>query len=149
MDNDKEIDIKELIIKIASLSPTEKPHAIALLSTLGIDLTLVNSNLTGTEVSGFIFEKEFHHADSHKAVFIAILEIMLRKYPHKAELLFEIKGTTKVYFSNNPADFRHSYEQLRGSGIYADTNENAKQLNLRCQKVLQKFGVDPRDLIIL
>ena len=84
-----------------------------------------------------------------KDVFLKIMHILLRDYPEKREVIFTIRGRTKKYFSTNPSDFTNVYEKIKGTNIYVDTNENAPQLNRRCQRLLQKFGIDPDSLIII
>ena len=127
----------------------EKELALSLFAKIGIDLTTRNNELTGTNVGGFIFQNKTHPADSHKDVFLKLTHILLRDYPEKKEVVFKIQGRTKKYFSTNPADFKHGYEKIRSTNIYVDTNENAPQLNRRCQRLLQAFGVDPNNLIII
>ena len=131
------------------MPPEERKHATSILSNIGIDISQRKSELTGTGVAGFFFENRFYEADSHKAVFLKIVEIVLWKYADQEEKIFEIKGTKKKYFSMDAHDFTQRHEQVNGTRIYADTNDNAAQLNRRCQRVLQKFGIDPSLLLII
>lgn len=134
---------------LGKMSDQEKELALSLLANIGIDLTKRKGELTGTHVGGFIFQNKTHQADSHKDVFLKIIHILLRDYPEKREVIFTIQGRTKKYFSTNPSDFTHGYEKIKGTNIYVDTNENAAQLNRRCQRLLQTFGIDPDSLIII
>jgi hypothetical protein len=134
---------------LGKMSEEEKEAALSLLAKIGIDLTKRKGELTGSQVCGFIFQNKTHGADSHKDVFLKLTDFLLRNYPDKREVVFSIKGTKKKYFSTNPSDFKHGYEKIRGTNIYVDTNENAAQLNRRCQRLLQAFGFDPDELLIL
>ncbi|MBW1965937.1 MAG: hypothetical protein JRI48_00885 [Deltaproteobacteria bacterium] len=141
--------IAELRSRVESLPPEDKERALNLLTELDIDLSKRNDNLTGTGVSGFIFENRFYKAESHKEIFLKVAEIILKKYPNERGKIFSVKGRKKVYFSRNFTDFRHNYELISGTDIYADINENAAQLNRRCQKILQVYGISPSSLTVI
>ena len=141
MPKDMYVTIDELRSNLQSLPPENKDQAVSLLNKMGIDLSQSQTELTGTGVAGMILENRFYKVDSHKALFLKLVEVILSKYPENKEKIFEIKGTKKMYFSRFPGDFTHDYEQILGTRIYADTNENAVQLNRRCQRILQKFAM--------
>lgn len=146
--NDK-ITIDNLRNNIAKMQPDDKAIILEALSRINIDLSKSKGELTGTGVYGFIFDNAMHEAYSHKDAYIKITQLVARKYPDKVELLLGIQGKTKKYFSKSVSDFPHGYEKIKGTDIYADTNENAKQLNRRCQRILQTFGIDPSTLLII
>ena len=143
------VSIDTLRSSVKSLPPENRAQFLSVLSKMGIDLSRCKSDLTGTGVAGFIYGNAFHEAESHKDVFLKVVEVILNSHSNEEEKIFEIKGTKKKYFSRSPGDFSHGYEKISGTSIYADTNENAAQLNRRCQRVLQKFGIDPSTLIII
>jgi hypothetical protein len=134
---------------LETMTEEEKNAALSLFAKIGIDLTKRKGELTGSHVYGFIFQNKTHQADSHKDVFLKLTDILIRNYPDKREVVFSIQGTKKKYFSTNPSDFKHGYEKIRGTNIYVDTNENAPQLNRRCQRLLQAFGIDPDALVVI
>jgi len=144
-----DISMDELRSRFELLSPEDKKKAYKVLSAVGIDLSKRKDDLTGTRVSGFILENRFYEADSHKSVFLQVAEIVLKKHPNDQDKIFKIQGTKKKYFSKNFGEFTHDYEIIRGTRIYADTNENAAQLNRRCQKILLLFGIDPSSLMVI
>ena len=134
---------------LGKMTEEEKNTALSLLAKIGIDLTMRKGELTGSQVFGFIFQNKTHHADLHKDVFLKLTDFLIRNYPDKREVVFSIQGTKKKYFSTNSSDFKHGYEKIRGTNIYVDTNENAAQLNRRCQRLLQVFGIDPDELVVI
>lgn len=143
------ISVNELRENLSKLPPEEHSKALELLTRMKIDISKARGELTGTEVSGFVFDGKVHQADSHKDIFIKLSQLVARKFPEKSPILLTIQGRTKKYFSTSPRDFKHGYERIKGTDYYADTNENAAQLNRRCQRVLQAFGVDPLTFIVL
>ena len=140
---------EEIQSKLKQLPPEEQKTAMELLSKIHVDLSKGRSHLTGTGVSGFIFENKVYKTSSHKDIFLNLMRIILTMYPEKANRIFDIKGRKKKYFSKNVSDFEHHYERIKGTDIFADTNENAVQLNRRCQRILQAFGFYPDSLIVI
>ncbi len=140
---------EDLRINLQKMEPEEQTKALALLSKINIDLSKNRGELTGTGVSGFIFDNRMHEAESHKDVFVKLTHLIIRKFPSQADDLFQIQGRTKKYFSKSVSDFKHRYERIKGTDIIVDTNENAAQLNRRCQRMLQAFGIDPATFIII
>jgi hypothetical protein len=143
------ISVDVLRKNLATLAPEEQSKALELLASVKIDLSKARGDLTGTEVSGFIFDGQVHPAESHKDAFIKLTQLAARKFLEKSSVLLTIQGRTKKYFSTTPRDFKHGYEKIKGTDYYADTNENAAQLNRRCQRILQAFGVDPTTFTII
>jgi hypothetical protein len=143
------ISVDDLRENLAKLHPEEQSKALALLASMKIDLSKARGELTGTDVSGFIFGGMVHRAGSHKDIFIKLTQLLSLKFPENTNVLLTIQGRTKKYFSTSPKDFKHGYERIKGTDYYADTNENAAQLNRRCQRILQAFGVDPMTFIVL
>jgi len=143
------LSYEELRNRVNELPPEEKKTAMEMLAAGGIDLSQKNPGLTGTGVSGFIFGGKVYKADSHKDVCLTLAGILLRMHPEKDDRLFTIRGRIKKYFSKNPSDFKHGYERVKGTDVFMDTNENAVQLNRRCQRVLQAFGHNPSLLAVI
>jgi len=143
------LSYEELWNRVNGLPPEEQKTAMELLAAVGIDLSRKIPGLTGTGVCGFIFGDKVYKADSHKEVCLTLTGILLRMHREKEDRLFEIKGTKKKYFSKNPYDFRHGYEGVIGTDVFMDTNENAVQLNRRCQRILQAFGYNPSSVVIM
>jgi negative regulator of replication initiation len=143
------LSLVDLRANLENMAPEDKAEALALLAKIGIDLSKSRADLTGTGIAAFLLENKIHAADSHKDVFVKLTQLLIRKHPEKIDSLFRIQGRTKKYFSKSPSDFKHGYEQIKGTEIFVDTNENASQLNRRCQKVMQAFGVDPTLFIVI
>lgn len=145
----KNTTFEELRNNLQKMGPEEQANALTLLSKINIDLSKNRGDLTGTGVYGFIFDNEMHKAESHKDVFLKLTQLIVRKFPDRVDDLFQIQGRTKKYFSKSVSDFKHGYERIKGSDIIVDTNENAAQLNRRCQRILQTFGIDPATFIVI
>lgn len=143
------MNLDQLRSNISLLPQDQQKKARSLLSKMGIDLTQPNIRLTGTGVAFFSLEDQIIEAESHIDVYLKVCAIILKKYPEFEEEILKIRGTKKKYFSKSVGDFRHGYEQIAGTRIYTDTNENAIQLNRRCQKILQVVGLDPSSLWIM
>ena len=143
------LTVDDLRSKLEEMTAEEKENTLSLLAKIGVDFTKHKGELTGTHVGGFIFQNRTHQADSHKDVFVKLTQLLVRDYPDKKYVVFSIQGRKKKYFSTNPSDFKHGYERIKGTNIYVDTNENASQLNRRCQRLLQSFGIDPDTLTII
>jgi len=141
--------VDDLRSKLEEMTAEEKENLLSILAKIGVDFSKRKGELTGTRVAAFIFQNRTHQADSHKDVFVRLTQLLLREYPDKKEVVFTIQGRTKKYFSMNPLDFKHGYERIKGTNIFVDTNENAAQLNRRCQRLLQAFGIDPSALTII
>lgn len=139
----------ELRKNFEKLNQEGKAAALKLFKSIGIDISRPDSKLTGTNVYGFIFQNKVYEADSHKSVFLRVSEIILKRFPHEQDKILQIQGRKKKYFSEHQRDFKHYYEKIPGTTFYADTNENAKQLNRRCQRILLLYGIDPSSLTVI
>ena len=143
---------KELISKIKSLK-TEKEKKVAreLLLKLGVDLSEPQNNLTGTINYGFIFDGKYY-ADyyHHREVFLKVMELILVKFPNDKERIFTIKGSKRKYFSRDSRELSSGEsKQINGTDIYTELNCSAVELNRRCQKVMQLYGLDHSLLVVL
>ena len=143
------ISMDDLRKNVEKLSSEQKLAALKLFKSIGIDISKPDNKLTGTNVYGFIFQDKVYEADSHKSVFLQISEIILKRFPYEQNKILQIRGRKKKYFSKHQSDFKHYYEKIQGTVFYADTNENAKQLNRRCQRVLLLYDIDPSSLTVI
>lgn len=144
-----EITVDGLRDMLQKFTDDEKQKILADFTEIGVDLSKPKSDLTGSGVAAFIFQKKTYQADSHKDVFVKLTQLLVKQYPDRKEVVFSIKGRTKKYFSKNPSDFKNAYEHIKGTDIYVDTNESAPRLNVRCQRMMQSFGIDPSELMII
>ena len=142
-------DMDELRKRFEQLNPNEKDVALKTLCKIGIDLSRPNKSLTGSKVSGFMFQNKIYEADSHKSVYLQLIKIVLKMFPNDQDRILEIKGTKKIYFSKYQGDFKHGYEPIPGTKFFADTNENAIGLNRRCQRILLLYDIDPSSLLVI
>jgi len=135
------ISMKVLLKGINNLTSNEKQEAKELLGKLNILKIAPDDDLTGTKVRGFRLGEKKYDAGSHIDVFRQILTIVFEQYPHDRDIILSIRGRKNKYFSKNSNDLRLP-ELIRGTGIYFETNENAKSLCARCEKVLKLFGIN-------
>ena len=143
---------KDKIAKIIETMPEdERKRAFSVLAKLKVDMSTCKSELSGTQVVGFIFNNKIQNAQTHKEIFVKVVGIISSMFPDDIDRFFTIKGTKKTYFSYDFKDFTISYDSIllrNGKKLYIDTNDNAPQLNRRCQRVLQCFGFPPDELVI-
>jgi len=133
---------KEMILKFLYHEHDSERRKRLIENYPDIDFSKANEELTFSKIKGFIFQKKFYEVDYHKDVLLKICKIILEKFPNEQDKLFSIKGRTKIYFSKNVSDFRNNYDIIEGTDIYADVNVDAVSINKRCQKILQKYGID-------
>lgn len=137
----EKVSMKALIKGINKLPSNERQRTKELLEKLNILKIAPDDELTGTQVRGFRLGEKKYNAGSHIEVFRKILEIVILKHPKKISKLLSIGGRKNKYFSHDLNELRMP-EHLRGTDIYFETNENAKSLCVRCEKVLKLFDMN-------
>lgn len=135
------ISIPDLKQRLKSLEPSERELAIQMLERIGLDPIQANNGLTGTKVRGFTLEGKFYKAESHIDVLRQILRLIFQKHPTDKDKILIVQGKKSKYFSKDPGDFRMP-EKIKGSDMYFETNENAKSLCVRCERVMKLYGMD-------
>jgi hypothetical protein len=98
--------------------------------------------LRGSKVTGFAFNGKMYQAKFHKDVFLKVVRMVLRDNPDKQERLFSLAGKKRKYFSRNPSDLSGIPEQIPGTDIYAEVNQNAESLYVLTRRVLRLYGLD-------
>jgi hypothetical protein len=131
--------IKESIKKIND--PLEKMLTIETLDKIGVSLIKADDKFTNTSVRGFTLENKYHPVNSHIDILREIIYIILLKHLRDIDRILEIRGPRNKYFSKNINDLRKP-EKIRGTNIYFETNENAKTIAVRSEKILKLFGYD-------
>lgn len=140
--NENTMTAKELVNAIRNVkNPTERKSFSLLLEKLDIDPIASNDDLTGSKVRGFSLEGKKYDAESHIDVLRKILKIVSMKFPHDMDKIISIQGPRKKCFSKDSKDLRMP-EQIRGTTIYFETNDNAMTICVRCEKILKLFGMD-------
>lgn len=69
-------------------------------------------------------------------------EFVQLRYGRDFERILQLRGTKRAWFSRNP-NYLLDPVQVGRSGIYAETNMNARSLALTCQHILVHFGMEP------
>ena len=136
-----EITVKMIINNFRKLKPIEKKVALPLMEKLNINLISPNNDLTGKRVRGFCLEEKRYEAESYIDVLRKILKIVFMKNPQEIDKILSICGRKNKYFSKNLNDLRLP-ELIRGTNIYFETNENAKSICIRCEKILKLYNMD-------
>jgi len=140
--NEDEITVKKIVNVYRKMNnPMEKKILASALEKININPIRLNNDLTGTKVNGFRFEGKKYEVESHIDVLRKILRIAVTTHPHETDKILSIFGRKNKYFSKNSNDLRMP-ELIRGTNIYFETNENAKSICVRCEKILKLFGMD-------
>ena len=147
MNNQEEITVKEMRNVVRKLNPAERKIMLPLMEKLNINLIIPNDKVTRTKVRGFCLEGKRYEAEWYIDVLRKILNIVFTKYPQKNNEILSLHGRKNKYFSKDPNELRMP-EQIKGSNIYFETNENAKSICTRCEKILKLFDMDYTSLEI-
>jgi len=75
-------------------------------------------------------------------VFLKVCEVARERRPSNFDSITRLRGNKAPWFSKKAADLRDPVE-IEGTGIYAEANQNANALVLRCYHVLRHFGLEP------
>ena len=136
------LDISKVREALKSLNDDERAKATGVFeSLLNRSLIKPDRELTHTKVRGFKLEDRSYEANSHIDVFRQVLQIIFREFPGEEHKLLSIPCRKRKYFSKHFDDLRMP-EQVPGTDIYFETNENAKSLQVRCETVLKLYGMD-------
>ena len=129
MNNQEEITVKEMRNGIRKLNPAKKKIMLSLMEKLNINLIRPNDEVTRTRVRGFCLEGKKYEAEWYIDVLRKILNIVFTEYHQKSNKILLLRGRKNKYFSKDPNDLRMP-EQIKGSNIYFETNENGRGLGL-------------------
>jgi len=135
------ITISELKKQLSNLEPSVRESALQLLEKMGLDPIRANDRLTGTRVKGFSLEGKFYQAESHIDVLRQVLRLVFQKHTGEKDKILILKWKRSKHFSKNPGDLRMP-EKIKGTDIFFETNENAKSLCIRCERILKLYGMD-------
>jgi len=78
-----------------------------------------------------------------REVLVRTCEIANARGPSEFPKILGLEGTKSPWFSRNPGDLRDPV-RIRGTDIFAETNQNANSIVLRSFHVLNFFGIDPK-----
>ena len=68
-------------------------------------------------------------------------------HPYEFDKLLELKGSKRKYCSDNKSDL-HTAKEIKNSGIYVETDENADTIVNRTYEVISVFGHSPEEMEI-
>lgn len=134
-----EITVKAMANAFKKMASSERKIILPLIKEL--NLIQPNDDLTGKKVRAFYLEGKKYDAVSYIDVLRKILRIVFIQHPQETDKIFSIVGKNRKYFSNNLNDLRLP-ERIRGTDIYFETNENAKSICMRCEKILKLYDMD-------
>jgi hypothetical protein len=141
MSKNEIIVVKNIADRFRKLQPVEKKLVLPFLKKIDINLIAPNDDLTGKKVRGFRLEEKKYEAESYIDVLRKILKIVFLKHPQENDKILSIFGRKNKYFSKNSNDLRLP-GLIRGTNIYFETNENAKSICMRCEKILKLYDMD-------
>jgi hypothetical protein len=131
--------IKENVKKIDD--PLEKKLTLEALDKFGISLIKSNNEFTNTKVRGFTLENKYHPVNYYIDILREVIHVVLLRHSKDIDKILAINGRKNKYFSKDMNDLRRP-EKIRGTNIYFETNENAKTIVVRSEKILKLFGYD-------
>ena len=108
-----------------------------------------NRDLTHTLVRGFRLEGREYRADSHKDVFVKIIQMAFNRHPEAKDKVLTLRGIKRKYFSRDKRDLSDQCELITGSQIWVELQQNANKLYTLGKEVLRLFGMDYRSFEIL
>src|SRR3989442_11156812 len=76
-------------------------------------------------------------------VLLKACEIAKARRPSEFSKILSLEGNKSPRFSRKPRDLRDPV-RIKGTDIFAETNQNANSLVLRSFHVLNLFGIDPK-----
>jgi negative regulator of replication initiation len=132
---------RDVVIRCRKLAPEEKKLILPVINKLNINVIGPNDELTGKKVRGFRLEEKKYNADSYIDVLRKIIKIVFSEHPKEINKILSICGRKRVYFSHNSNELRMP-ELIRGTNIHFETNENAKSICMRCEKILKLYNMD-------
>ncbi len=109
--------------------------------TLFVSLTQVAVLPNGTEVRAFSFQGKTYTVRSWKEFLVRLCELIAQQHRSEFYRVLDIRGKKRPYFGD--ASELRSPEQIRGTGIFVETNLSMKGVQKLTLKVLATFGYDP------
>lgn len=141
-DDDVYVSISDLRKMLKSVDSTQRKRLTECIEkATKRSIIIPNDDLTNAKVRGFKLDGRFYAADAHIDVFRKILQIISNEFPGEEDRLLSIRGRKNKYFSRQFDDLRIP-ELISGTDIYYEANENAKSLQVRCEKVLKLYDFD-------
>jgi predicted type IV restriction endonuclease len=101
----------------------------------------------GKKPESFTFLGRRHKVKKWKEVLINVCNILSKAKERDFEIVLNLEGRKRKYFSNDPADLKEP-RLVNGTRIFVETNFNASNLYMIAVKVLKTFGYTEEDLSI-
>ncbi len=118
-----------------------KPSQAPATETLFVPLTQVVELPNGTKVQGFSFQGQTYTVRSWKEFLVRLCELIAQQHRSEFYRVLDIRGRKRPYFGDF-SELRRP-EQIRGTGIFVETNLSMKDVQKLALKVLATFGYDP------
>ena len=99
----------------------------------------IPTGYTGKSITAFVLDGTRYSVKSWKEMLLKVSELMYIKYPSRFEDVLTLVGRKRPYFSKNPDELRIPSE-IRGTGIYVETNLSANHIVKITKRVLNMFG---------
>jgi len=109
------------------------------INNIDTNIYSLNYNFANHKIKAFYFENEKYNVSSWKDMLLKILELLLKKHPEKINLLLNLKGRKRPYFSKNKLELREPLK-LFNTDIYVETNLSANQIAKISRDILKVFG---------
>ncbi|WP_036223695.1 type I restriction endonuclease [Mesoaciditoga lauensis] len=109
--------------------------------------SISSSSYTNQRITSFRFKGKKYPVNSWKNMLIKICEIMFTAHREQFDKVFNLRGRKKLYFTRNRNELREPKE-IKGTGIYVETNFSANYIVKISKNVLSLFGYEENDLSI-
>ena len=103
--------------------------------------------ITYTKPEAFTFRGNRHEVSTWKEVLIGVATALYDLHREEFERVLSLHGTKRAYFSRDERRMKFPRE-VSGSGIFVETNLNAKLIADICSDLLRLFGYSAEDLNI-
>lgn len=106
------------------------------------------SKLIGDKVKSVrIFDIEYK-VQRWRDIIVILCEQLFRLHESDFDKIYEIRGTKKIYFSEDKNDFVQP-ALIKNANIYCETKFSAKDHVKMCKKILVLFGYDESQIQVI
>ena len=111
------------------------------------EMVNTEKDYTFKSVSYIRFKQDRYSVKNWKDLLLTVCEIVYRYHKEDFSKVLSLKGRKRPHFSKNPNELREPKE-IKGSGIYVETNLSANSIVRFSYDIISLFGYSERDLVI-
>ncbi len=108
----------------------------------------IPTGYTSTRPIAYRFKGERREVSTFRDILLGLCERLFREHYSELERVLALRGRKRPYFARDYQDCQRMFapREIKGSGIYAETNLNANNVIKMCCDVLEKLGYSREDL---